>query len=178
MAESANRPKFEPSTHRQDVDEPKTFDQLRFEQALEIYRSATSSLMTGLTALTLALVTLLGFAISSQSWGIALVSGSLEPFMLLVINAYVRRIRRVVGVARGIERTAVRGIELTDAILSTAPGTVDTTVQTRKGLLRKTREMVFQRKQTAFICAVSVVHFGITCYLVFGQHWTFAGSSN
>ena len=154
------------------------FDLLRFGQALEIYRSATASLWAGLGALTLALVTLLGFGISNQSWGIALTSSLLEPLMLLLINAYARRIRRILEVARRIERQVAGDSWLADAIYLAAPGTVDTTVDPSRGPLLELRRGVLKRRQQTFIAIVGIAHVAVVVYLALGQNWTFAGGSN
>jgi hypothetical protein len=154
-----------------------SFDAVRFGEALEIYRSATSSLFTGLTALTLALVTLIGFSITNQSWGIALTSGLLEPFMLLVIDAYARRVKRVLRVAGEIEANLTGSSKLTDAIVSGAAGTPDPTVEVSGGRFQRPLTALLRRRQTAFITAVGLVHMSVVAYLVFVQHWTFTGSS-
>jgi hypothetical protein len=158
------------------------FNVVRYEQALEVYRKATESLLTGLTALTLALVTLLGIAVSDRSWGIAMVGAFHEPFMLLIITAYHKRVERVLTVAKQIEMEEVGESRLTIAILRGAHEAVtsagvaseQTDAKTERGFLRSWAFYFRSRRQQTFIALVGFVHVTVVCYLAIFENWPFA----
>jgi amino acid permease len=135
----------------------------RYGRAIDLYQSATTGAATIMTALVLALVTLIGFAINNQSAGIALTSAIIEPVMLAVLWVYERRKNRLLDVARDIER------QLGEETLSL--------VAALESVDSETDGLSMRWLVAGIITAVFVVHVGVTLFLLFGQGWTFSGGA-
>ena len=136
------------------------WNQLRYGELMQAYRLLSTQVTQYNVAVTLALVTLLGFAIDRESWQLAALGVALEALMFFIIE--VDRRASPDRSARQRRGNAKRG-RVHDRGDARARCPADEGVPAPRG-------------QFALIVAMAC-HVGLVCYFALGQNWSFAGGA-
>jgi hypothetical protein len=82
---------------------------------IETHQALASSLTSFVLGLVLGLVTVLGFAVDRESWGLAAIALIFEGVMLAVMHSYRRAVPPLMDVAAALESRRCGGSSATDA---------------------------------------------------------------
>jgi hypothetical protein len=134
------------------------WDQLRYGELMQTYRLLSTQVTQYNLGLTLALITLLGFAVDRESWGLAALGVALEALMFFIIEIHRRASMVLLSEAAELERHA---------------GDASTT-EAMHALVSGKRGSTRAAGQFALIVAM-ICHILLVCYFAIGQDWSFEG---
>ncbi len=134
------------------------WDRLRFGQLIDTYRTLTGSLASFVLGLSLGLVTILGFAVDRESWGLAAVALIFEAMILVVMMRFKRGTNALMDVAAVLEARCCGEQSATEA---------------HRGLMAPNLRRA--RLEWA-VAAVATTHLVLVILLATVFNWTFAGS--
>jgi hypothetical protein len=137
------------------------WDQLRYQELMQSYRLLSTQVTQYNLGVTLALVTLLGFAIDRESWGIAALGVALEVLMFFIIEVH-----RRASIVLLAEAAALEG----------QTGSASTT-EAMQALMSGRRGNTRAAGQVALVVAM-VCHIALVLYFAIGQNWSFAGGES
>jgi hypothetical protein len=134
------------------------WDKQRFGELLATSRSMSTSLASGALGLIIGLVTILGFAVDRESWGLAATALIFEAMMFVVIRRFRRAATLVLDAAATLETDNCGDSTVTDA---------------HRGFMAPDGR---SSKLQLGVIYVAVVHIAVTILLATTQGWTFAGT--
>jgi hypothetical protein len=126
---------------------------------MQTFRTLSTQVTQYNLGITVALVTLMGFSIDRESWGLAALGLALEAVMLFTLEIHRRASVVLLAEAAGLERVATGGASTTDAMYAVMSG--------RRGGPRAVGEWAL----IAAVCG----QIAFTVFLAVGLDWSFAG---
>lgn len=127
--------------------------EVTYAQALELVRSGHASLAQESTVLSIILVTMIGFAIDRQSWGVSAAALAVYPAKLLALRSWSTLASSLLGFSASLEND--RGPSC--RILKDYPGYVS------RGMHR------------SLVVVVAAIHVAFLAYAVTRDNWTILG---
>jgi hypothetical protein len=136
-----------------------TWDQLRYKELLQTFRLMSTQVTQYNLGITIALVTLLGFSIDRESWGLAALGLVLEGLMFFTIEVHRRASVELLTEAAELERQETGVASATDAMTAVISG--------RRG------EAIAVGQRALLVVVVG--HIGFIVFLALVLDWTFVG---
>jgi hypothetical protein len=135
------------------------WDRLRFGQLMDTCRSLTGSFTSTVLGLILGLVTILGFAVDRESWGLAATALIFEAMILVAMVRFRRAVVPLLEVAEKLEK---RHCQEDSSVTEAHRGLM--AQELRQGSLERV------------VIVVILIHIVITAVLAWGFGWSFAGA--
>ena len=132
--------------------------ELQFRTAIEAQRALNGYVVQFALGLIVAVVTISGFAIERESWGLAILALVFDVVLILAIVRFRTATRRLLAVAMDIESKVQGGPRVTKAI------------QQSTGL-----EFVRLSPFLVVSVAATLVHFALVVYVANSLEWKFSG---